>query len=118
MPDDTGFTVPTFVIAGMLAPTLRELDAGIDLTGWMERERNKTPEQREADRVAVEKRRAEQYAANLARWEATASKWRGGVREVLEMHTPSDWGSCDGHDDESWPCPEFEALERDLGNLA
>ncbi len=111
---DSGFTVPHYIVSGLLAPTMAELDSGFDFVAYMEAEAAKTPEQREADRRAYEARRKAEHDANLIRWQRAVDAWPpGGVRTVLEMHAPSAYGNCDGHDDASWPCAEFEALEAD-----
>ena len=109
-----GFTVPIRLIAGYLAPTMAELDSGFDLHGWIERERNLTPAEREERRHAQEAHYKAEHDANLVRWQRVVDTFPpGGVRTVLEMHSPSAYGSCEGHDDASWPCAEFEALEGD-----
>lgn len=109
-----GFTVPIRLIAGYLTPTMAELDSGFDFPAYMEAEAAKTPEQREAALRPHEARRKAKHDANLVRWQRVVDTFPpGGVRTVLEMHAPSAYGSCDGHDDETWPCAEFAALEGD-----
>lgn len=111
--NDAGLTVPIHVMTGLLAPTLAEMQSGIDLHGWMRREAAKTPEERAADLKAYRLREVEEQEARIERWQRVADVWpQPGVRAILDMHRP-DGRYCGGHEEEPWPCPEFLALEAD-----